>query len=85
MTKPPVPTTQLWANPYVHLVLEYMQTVVPPDQLCGVAESVNRVAPAIWGHHGQQRITPLVLFRSPAQEQKESSGNQPVENSSSTT
>lgn len=73
--KPPKVTTNLWSNPYVHQVLEFMQATVPPDQLCGVADAVARVAPALWYHHGQQRIVPLVLFKAeiPAADSKQES------------
>ncbi len=63
--QPPLPTTTLWTHPYVHLVLEFMQEKVPPNQLCGVAEAVARMAKPLWGHHGETPVAPLVLFKIP--------------------
>lgn len=48
-------------DPDVKAVAEFMQRNIAASKLVPVANAVAAMAPNLWGHHGSEPISPMIL------------------------
>lgn len=56
---------ELFFDPDVRAVAEFMQRNIPCCRLTTVAEGVGAIAPILWGHFQSEPITTLKLVEPP--------------------
>jgi hypothetical protein len=64
MEKNPI-TAKIQAIDSVNMVAEYMANNFPANQLVGIAESLGRISPLLWGHYQGEPCIALQLIRQP--------------------